>query len=435
MEGLRGLMDGDPQWIGDYRLLSRLGIGGMGRVYLARSEGGRTVAVKLVKTELAAEEEFRDRFRAEVAAARRVGGRWTAPVLDADTEAEIPWVATGYIAGPGLNEVVGGGYGRTGLHGPLPEHSLRHLAYGLSCALIDIHGVGLVHRDLKPSNVLLTIDGPRVIDFGIARALDAVGEQTQTTLGTVVGSPSFMSPEQVQGLWVGPAADVFCLGTVLAYAAIGRSPFGDVASGVHAVMFRIAQEEPELTAVPDGPVRDLIRACLAKNPEARPTPQEILSRLGPVNDDGTPSPWLPAALLARLGRHAVQLLDTDTPPGGHPPWRTARSGERGPEHAAPAVPARPPHAAAPVWPATGEPGGAAADSGDPRTAALQSPPARNTTAAAPDGPSAPAGPSDRPAAGHPAGGAPGRRRRTFALAAVAAVGAAAALAVPLLSGG
>ena len=204
MDGLRGLTADDPQWIGDYRLLSRLGSGGMGRVYLARSEGGRTVAVKLVKAELAAEEEFRDRFRAEVAAARRVGGRWTAPVLDADTEAAVPWVATGYIAGPTLSEVVGGSYGRTGSYGPLPEHSLRRLAYGLSCALLDIHGVGLVHRDLKPSNVLLTIDGPRVIDFGIARALDAVGDQTQTRTGTVVGSPGFMSPEQVQGHRVGP---------------------------------------------------------------------------------------------------------------------------------------------------------------------------------------------------------------------------------------
>ncbi|WP_407551688.1 serine/threonine-protein kinase [Streptomyces sp. Pv4-95] len=320
MEGLRGLTDGDPEWIGDYRLLSRLGSGGMGRVYLARSEGGRTVAVKLVKTELAAEEEFRDRFRAEVAAARRVGGHWTAPVLDADTEADVPWVATGYIAGPALSEVVGGSYGRSGTYGPLPEYSLRRLAYGLSCALLDIHGVGLVHRDLKPSNVLLTIDGPRVIDFGIARALDAVGDQTQTRTGTVVGSPSFMSPEQVQGHRVGPASDVFCVGSVLAYAATGRMPFGSVASGVHAVMFRIAQEEPDLGDIPDG-VRELIADCLAKDPAARPAPEEIASRLGPVNSGAAASPWLPAELIARLGRHAVRLLDTDTPPGGSPPRR------------------------------------------------------------------------------------------------------------------
>ncbi|MEU8993833.1 serine/threonine-protein kinase [Streptomyces caniferus] len=320
MDGLRELTADDPQWIGDYRLLSRLGSGGMGRVYLARSEGGRTVAVKLVKAELAAEEEFRSRFRAEVAAARRVGGRWTAPVLDADTEAAVPWVATGYIAGPTLSEVVGGTYGPIRRPGPLPEYALRRLAYGLSCALRDIHGVGLVHRDLKPSNVLVTIDGPRVIDFGIARALDAVGEQTRT--GTVLGSPSFMSPEQVQGHRVGPPSDVFCVGSVLAYAATGRQPFGSPASGFHAVMFKIAQEEPELTGAPDG-IRGLIQDCLAKDPAARPTPGEIADRLGPVPGGSSADPWLPAELIARLGQHAVRLLDTDTPPGGQPPTLTS----------------------------------------------------------------------------------------------------------------
>ncbi len=321
MDGLRGLTADDPQWIGDYRLIGRLGSGGMGRVYLARSEGGRTVAVKLVKAELAAEDEFRDRFRAEVAAARRVGGRWTAPVLDADTEAEVPWVATGYIAGPTLSEVVGGSYGRPGSYGPLPGHSLRRLAYGLACALHDIHGVGLVHRDLKPSNVLLTIDGPRVIDFGIARALDAVGDQTQTRSGTVVGSPAFMSPEQVQGQRVGPASDVFCVGSVLAYAATGRQPFGSAASGVHAVMFKIAQEEPDLAGAPAG-IRGLIEDCLAKDPAARPAPEEITRRLGAAPGGPSPAPWLPAELIASLGQHAVRLLDTDTPPGGQPPTLT-----------------------------------------------------------------------------------------------------------------
>ncbi|TJZ42325.1 serine/threonine protein kinase [Streptomyces piniterrae] len=312
---MRGLTADDPAWIGDYRLLSRLGSGGMGRVYLARSEGGRTVAVKLVKADLAAEEEFRDRFRAEVAAARRVGSTWTAPVLDADTEADVPWVATGYIAGPALSKVVGGSFGRAGTYGPLPEHSLRRLAYGLACALLDIHGVGLVHRDLKPSNVLLTIDGPRVIDFGIARALDAVGDQTQTRTGMIVGSPSFMSPEQVQGHRIGPASDVFCVGAVLAYAATGQMPFGSVASGVHAVMFRIAQDEPDLAEVPEG-IRALVESCLAKDPAARPAPEEIVDRLGPVSSGGAAPPWLPAELIASLGQHAVRLLDTDTPPGG-----------------------------------------------------------------------------------------------------------------------
>ena len=179
----------DPHSVGGYRLLSRLGAGGMGRVYLARSEGGRTVAVKVIKSELAVESEFRSRFRLEVEAARRVGERRTAPVLDADTEAETPWVATGYIAGPSLEQVIS-----SRMHGgPLPEHSIRTLAYGLASALLDIHGAGVVHRDLKPSNVLVTIDGPRVIDFGIVRALDALPDSSVTGTGIVVGSPSLFA--------------------------------------------------------------------------------------------------------------------------------------------------------------------------------------------------------------------------------------------------
>ncbi|MFC8661121.1 serine/threonine-protein kinase [Streptomyces sp. NPDC057199] len=295
--------------VGRYRLLRTLGAGGMGRVCLARSEGGRTVAVKLIKPELAAEPEFRERFRLEVAAARRVSDRWTAPVLDADTEAETPWVATGYIAGPSLEHIVSP-HG----HGPLPAPSVRTLAHGLASALLDIHGAGLVHRDLKPSNVLITIDGPRVIDFGIARALDAVPGSTPTSSGVLVGSPRFMSPEQLRDEPVGPAADVFCMGTVLAYAATGQTPFGGGGSGgVHAVMFRIAQEEPDLTGIEE-PVRGLIADCLAKDPAARPTPQEVVERMRPVATGASSPPWLPAQIIAELGRSAVQLLDTDTPP-------------------------------------------------------------------------------------------------------------------------
>lgn len=181
------------QRIGAYRLLGRLGAGGMGEVYLARSARGRTVAVKVVREELAEQEEFRNRFRQEVAAARRVGGAWTAPVLDADTDAEIPWVATGYVAGPSLQQVVSHDYGA------LPERSVRILAGGLAHALKDIHAAGIVHRDLKPSNVLITIDGPRVIDFGIARALESVTDGGLTRTGALVGSPGFMAPEQLRG--------------------------------------------------------------------------------------------------------------------------------------------------------------------------------------------------------------------------------------------
>lgn len=306
---MENLGAGDPHQIGAYRLLARLGAGGMGHVYLARSDRGRTVAVKLVRPELAEQEEFRARFRQEVRAARRVGGLWTAPVLDADTEAAIPWVATGYVAGPSLQAVVGRD------HGALPERSVRILAAGLAHALKDIHAAGLIHRDLKPSNVLVTIDGPRVIDFGIARALETVTDGGLTHTGALVGSPGFMAPEQVRGDRVTPACDIFCLGSVLSYAATGALPFGAANSGVHAMMFRIAQEDPDLTGVPEG-LADLVRACLRKDPDARPGLDEILARTGAedtVSDGRTLDPWLPAALVAQLGRHAVKLLDTENP--------------------------------------------------------------------------------------------------------------------------
>ncbi|MFJ3898223.1 protein kinase [Streptomyces sp. NPDC090083] len=299
----------DPQRIGAYRLVARLGAGGMGYVYLARSDRGRTVAVKLVREDLAAQEEFRARFRQEVRAARRVGGYWTAPVLDADTEAEVPWVATGYVAGPTLQQVVGRD------HGALPERSVRILAAGLAHALKDIHAAGIVHRDLKPSNVLVTIDGPRVIDFGIARALETLAGDGLTRTGSLVGSPGFMAPEQVRGDRITPACDVFCLGSVLAYAATGTLPFGTTGSGVHALMFRIAQEEPNLSGVPEG-IADLVRDCLRKDPATRPTLHQILDRTGAddtVSDGRSRDPWLPNTLVAQLGRQAVKLLDTEDP--------------------------------------------------------------------------------------------------------------------------
>ncbi|MFE7553445.1 serine/threonine-protein kinase [Streptomyces gardneri] len=292
----------DPVSIGPFRLIGRLGVGGMGRVFLARSAGGRTVAVKIVHAELAAQEEFRRRFAREVAALERVGGTGTAPVLGSDTSADAPWVAIGYVPGPSLRAVVGDEYG------PLPPATVRALASGLARALVHIHDAGLVHRDLKPSNVLLTVDGPRLIDFGIARAVDTVAEGGGlTSTGAVVGSPGFMSPEQVRGDRVTPASDVFCLGSVLAYAATGRSPFGTADSGVHAQMFRIAHDEPDLTDLAPE-LSGLIRACLAKDPAARPSAAEIVETL-PVAD-----PWLPADVLARLGRHAARLLEAEAGP-------------------------------------------------------------------------------------------------------------------------
>ncbi|MFE7109691.1 MFS transporter [Streptomyces sp. NPDC057575] len=289
----------DPQHIGPYRLIARLGAGGMGLVYLGRSEAGRTVAVKVVQAEHAQHPEFRKRFTREVAAARLVGGTWTAAVLDADTEARVPWVATQYIPGPDLTTVVAKDFG------PLPEHSVRTLANRLATALQSVHGAGLIHRDLKPSNVLVTVDGPRVIDFGIARAMDSLaGDSLHTRTGMLIGSPGFMSPEQVRGLELTAASDVFCLGAVLVYAATGRLLFGATETGLNAHLFRIAEEEADLTGVPDSLV-DLVRACLHKDPAQRPTPADVVARTS-GDQDGE---WLPGSVLAQLGRHAAQLLD------------------------------------------------------------------------------------------------------------------------------
>lgn len=308
---------GDPSHIGAFRLLGRLGAGGMGRVYLARSVGGRTVAVKLVQTRYAGEPEFRRRFAREVAAARRVGGEWTAHVLDADVEAEIPWVATAYVAGPSLQDVVARDFG------PLPEHSLLVLANRLALALAAIHGAGLVHRDLKPSNILLAVDGPRVIDFGISRALDVLTEGSALTgTGMVIGSPGFMSPEQVRGERVSAASDVFCLGSVLAFAATGRAPFGGLADGhghAAALMYRIAHAEPDLAGVPASQL-PLVRACLRKDPAGRPTPDEVARQTaGEVPAHG----WLPPQLLAQLALRSAELLNAEGRPA--PPPRRARA--------------------------------------------------------------------------------------------------------------
>ncbi|MFJ1973838.1 serine/threonine protein kinase [Streptomyces sp. NPDC087903] len=300
--------------MGDFTLIGRLGAGGMGQVFLGRSAGGRAAAVKVVKAALAEVPEFRARFRQEVAALHRVGGEWTAPVLGADTEAAAPWVATEYVPGPSLHQVVESGYG------PLPEATLHSLAGRLARALRAIHGAGLVHRDLKPSNILLTVDGPRIIDFGIARALDTMAGSLRTSTGVVLGSPGFMSPEQVRGHQVTPAADMFSLGSVLVYAATGRLPFGSADLGLHAVMFRIAEEEPDLTGVPST-LTGLVTACLAKDPQRRPTAEQLAAHTSTDAD----SPWLPAELLAELGRLAARILTAETPPQGSPaPTRSKR---------------------------------------------------------------------------------------------------------------
>ncbi|MEU3707536.1 serine/threonine-protein kinase [Streptomyces anulatus] len=307
MEGIRPLAAGDPARIGPYPLLGRLGAGGMGRVYLARSAGGRTVAVKVVHEEHIANGEFRARFRREIEAARRVGGRYTAPVLDADADAEPPWVATGYVPGPSLEQAVRE-------HGPLPAESVHALAEGLLRALRGIHAAGIVHRDLKPSNVLLTVDGPRVIDFGIARALQVSVESLLTSTGMVIGSPGFMAPEQILGEETGPGADVFSLGCVLMYAATGRLPFGAGVSNQHAVMFRIVQSPPDLAAVTDTSLRELIERCLTKSAAERPGVDVLLEGLTSSPSSAAPhGAWLPPVLLARLAQQSALLLDAEVP--------------------------------------------------------------------------------------------------------------------------
>jgi hypothetical protein len=254
----------DPVEIAGYALRARLGSGGMGNVYLSFTRGGRPVALKMVRQEFADDPEFRRRFRMEVAAAQRVQGLYTAPVVDADADAPVPWLATAYIAGPALNRAVAD-------YGPFPEPSVFRLLGGVAEGLSAIHSAGLVHRDLKPANVLLAADGPRVIDFGIAHAADA---STMTGTGALMGTPAFMAPEQVTGKPVSGATDVFALAGLVVYAATGHTVFGD--GHFSALVYRIANEEPDLTGCPES-LRELAAQCLAKNPAVRPDLGEIIA--------------------------------------------------------------------------------------------------------------------------------------------------------------
>ena len=264
------LQPGDPQLIGPYRLRGRLGAGGMGQVFLGLSAGGRPVAVKVVRAHLATDPEFRERFRREIAVARKVSGVYTSPVIDADVDGPMPWLATAYVEGPSLADAVLE-------HGPLPAESVLALARGLAEGLKAIHAAGVVHRDLKPANVLLASDGPRVIDFGISRAAEA---SALTRTGLVVGSPGFMSPEQAEGREVGAPSDIFSLGAVLAFAATGQGPFGT--GSTPALVYRVVYSPPNLDHLP-AEVRPLIERCLAKDPAARPTAARLLAEAAAVH--------------------------------------------------------------------------------------------------------------------------------------------------------
>ncbi len=280
-----------PSRIGDYTLLAALGRGAMGSVYLARSRGGRPIAIKVARPELADDPQFRERFRREVEMARSVGGFWTATVVDADPDAERPWMATEYIAGLSLHQAVQD-------HGPLPERAVRRLAAGLAEALVAIHAAGLVHRDLKPSNVLLADDGPRVIDFGIARALE---HSALTEAGIVFGTPGYLSPEQVVGQAITSQSDVFALGSILVFAATGSGPFGEGATS--ALVYRVVHQDPDLTRVPPSLV-PLIVPCLVREPANRPTPARLLELIGPPSAE--PS-WLPASVRTVVEQRHTEL--------------------------------------------------------------------------------------------------------------------------------
>ena len=260
------LQSSDPRRIGPYWLEGRLGSGGMGRVYLGRSPGGRNVAIKVIRAELAENADFRARFAREASAARKVSGIFTAPVVDADLDGPIPWLATSYIAGPSLGDAIAE-------RGPMPAALVVRLAAGLAEGLAAIHTAGVVHRDLKPANVLLAEDGPRLIDFGISRSMET---SSLTRTGMVVGSPGFMSPEQAEGRPVGPPSDVFSLGAVLTFAATGEGPFGE--GSTVALLYRVVTSEPNTRGVP-AEIRPVIDHCLAKDPRQRPTAAQLLDQL------------------------------------------------------------------------------------------------------------------------------------------------------------
>ncbi|MFJ9791832.1 serine/threonine-protein kinase [Streptomyces globosus] len=284
----------DPRVVGSFRLHRRLGAGGMGVVYLGSDRRGQRVALKVIRPDLAEDQEFRSRFAREVSAARRIRGGCTARLVAADLEAERPWFATQYVPGPSLHDKVAE-------EGPLTAAQIAAIGAALSEGLVAVHEAGVVHRDLKPSNILLSPKGPRIIDFGIAWA---TGASTLTHVGTAVGSPGFLAPEQVRGAAVTPATDVFALGATLAYAATADSPFGHGSSEV--MLYRVVHEEPHLVGVPDA-LAPLVRACLEKDPEDRPSTLQLSMRLKEI-----------AAREAQGlsdGRPPAQRVRTDRPTG------------------------------------------------------------------------------------------------------------------------
>jgi len=301
-----------PEYAGQYRLESCLGSGGMGVVHLARSTSGLRLAVKVVHAEFARDPEFRGRFRQEIGAARRVSGAFTASVVDADPEAERPWMATLFIPGPTLADHVK-------RNGAMSPGQLRRLMAGLAEALRDIHRVGVVHRDLKPSNVLLAEDGPKVIDFGISRPKDS---ELRTETGKLIGTPPFMAPEQFRRpREVGPAADIFALGSVMVHAATGRGPFDS--DSPYVVAYQVVHDEPDLTGLPEN-LAPLVLRCLAKEPEDRPTPDELMRELRSVSASYDTQAFIPAQRTTATGEAAEPESGVGAPEPRRPERRHRR---------------------------------------------------------------------------------------------------------------
>src|SRR6266536_334330 len=365
-ELMKPLAADDPRVIGEYWLRAQLGAGGMGRVYLGLSPAGRAVAIKVVHPDLASDADFLRRFGQEVAAARAVSGIYTAPVVASGLNERPPWLATAFVPGPPLDQVVAE-------NGPLPEQALWPLLAGLVEALQAIHACGVVHRDLKPANVLLATDGPRVIDFGIARATDGT---SLTAAGVVFGTPGYMSPEQAEGRGAGPASDVFALGCVVAYAAAGVGPFGTGTAA--AILYRVVHAQPVLDGVPPR-LRQVIAACLAKDPAARPWLRALSGMIAGGMDATGPSAvaFWPSSVARLIGAHQARLEEqTRSRPAEGFSWATpahrpttpsdpGRDRPPGPQPAGPQPPGpQPPgpRAPAPRWPYSG-PGGAQASLG------------------------------------------------------------------------
>ncbi|OLT41243.1 hypothetical protein BJF85_24270 [Saccharomonospora sp. CUA-673] len=294
--------------IGHYRPLALLGEGAMGQVFLCLGQDGRVAAVKQIHPSFSRDEGFRTRFTHEVQASRRVSGAYTAAVMDADPEAEAPWLASVYVAGPSLRDAIDAA-------GPLPVSSMRRLIAGLAVALSDVHRAGLIHRDLKPGNVLLTSDGPRVIDFGIARAAEGA-EFTST--GTVVGSPAYMSPEQAEGHDLTAASDMFSLGALLVMAATGQGPFTGTTAA--QTLYNVVHEPPTVDGVP-AEIRPMIEACLARDPAARPTPQQLLDMVGPLDREG---PMWPQAVQQLIQAQEAEVRTVLALPPPEPPAPPAK---------------------------------------------------------------------------------------------------------------